>query len=68
MTIPQTATINIQAVYFGKHEAGVAIEFHVQAGSAGTNTGAVRLNNGGGISTAVTGFAVSSSMIIMEVL
>jgi len=65
---PQTNPINIQAVYFGKHEAGVAIEFHVQAGSSGTNTGAVRLNNGGGLPSGVTSFAVSSSMIIMEVL
>jgi len=68
MSTPQTNPINIQAVYFGKHQAGVAIEFHVQAGSSGTNTGAVRLNNGGGLPTGVTGFAVSSSMIIMEVL
>ena len=67
-TTPQTAPINMQGVYFGKHQAGVAIEFHVQAGSAGTNTGAVRLNNGGGLPTAATGFAVASSMIIMEVL
>ena len=52
----------------GKFGAGVDITFNVRAGSAGTNTGAVRINNGGGLPTAVTGFAVASSMVIMEVL
>ena len=76
MSIPQTNPINIQAVYQGKHQAGVAIEFQVRAGSTGTGTGAVRLNNGGTLGTAVTTFTTtngstnpaSSSMIIMEVL
>ena len=76
MSIPQTNPINIQAVYQGKHQAGVAIEFQVRAGSTGTGTGAVRLNNGGTLGTAVTTFTptngstnpASSSMIIMEVL
>lgn len=68
MSVPQTNPINMQAVYFGKHQAGVDITFNVRAGSAGTNTGAVRINNGGGLPTAVTGFAVASSMVIMEVL
>ena len=76
MSIPQTNPINIQAVYQGKHQAGVAIEFQVRAGSTGTGTGAVRLNNGGTLGTAVTTFTTtngstnpaSSSMIIMDVL
>ena len=76
MTVPQTNPINIQAVYQGKHQAGVAIEFQVRAGSTGTGTGAVRLNNGGTLPTSVTTFTTTngftnpaaSSMIIMEVL
>ena len=76
MSVPQTNPINIQAVYQGKHQAGVAIEFQVRAGSTGTGTGAVRLNNGGTLPTSFTTFAItdgntnpaSSSMIIMEVL